>query len=397
MSHGPRVFTPSTLARELDQQLRRTWSEVAVEGEVGQTSIAGSGHLYLVLRDREATLNCVMWRGDLEQSPFRPAVGQRVVATGRLAVYPSQSRYQLYLRALRPSGEGELAKKLEKIKQRLAADGLLDPRRRRPLPESPAVIGLVTSPSGAALHDFLEVSRLRYPATRILLAPSVVQGPEAPSSLIRALELLVEDGRADVIVVTRGGGAREDLSAFDDEYLARWVATSPIPVVSAVGHQVDATILDLVADAVAPTPSAAAVAVLPDAATLRQRVDEGALALTAAVGRMIRSRADAVRALQRGLRSPRDRVRDARRRREELVGRLDAAVGRSVAQRRQRLEALRARLESLGPQQVLDRGYAIVRGPHGVVRDAARATPGDLLQIRVAAGELQARVIDPSD
>ncbi len=249
-----RRFTPSSLAREVGRELGRRWPRVVVEGEVGQVHVPASGHCYFVLRDREATLSCVLWRGDLEVSPCRPEVGLRVEATGQLGLYGMQSRYQLYARVVRRAGEGERARKLARIRARLEAEGLLDPRRKRPLPPSPRVVGVATSLTGAALQDFLEVSRRRSPATRILVAPCTVQGPEAPSSVIRALELLVEDGRAEVLVITRGGGAREDLSAFDDEWLARWVARSPVPVLSAVGHQVDASIVDLVADAVAPTP-----------------------------------------------------------------------------------------------------------------------------------------------
>lgn len=387
-----RRFTPTSLSREIDRVLARHWPDVAVEAEVSQRHVPASGHCYFVLRDREATLSCVMWRSDFERSSFRPEVGKRVIAVGRLGLFANQSRYQLYARAVRPAGEGERAKKLEKIKARLEADGLLDPRRKRALPTAPRFVGVATSATGAALQDFLEVSRKRYPAARILLSPCTVQGPEAPTSVIRALELLAEDGRSEVMVVTRGGGAREDLAAFDDEWLARWVARAPVPVLSAVGHQVDDTILDLVADGVAPTPSAAAVAVLPDGAAWTQRVDEAAVALDGAVHRWLALRRERVEQLGRRLRSPSQRLELARIRRIELVERLGAAMARSVDRRRGRVEGLEGRLSALSPLGVLDRGYAIVRGPKGIVRDPDSVGSGDPLEIRVAGGSIDADV-----
>lgn len=390
MSHDARRFTPSSLARELDRVIGRHWPDIAVEGEVSQVHEPASGHAYLVLRDREATLGAVMWRAEWRASAYRPRPGERVIAVGRLGLFAGQSRYQLYIRAVRPAGEGERAKKLAEIRARLEADGLLDPRRKRVLPEAPRFVGLATSATGAALQDFLEVSRRRYPAARILLAPCTVQGPEAPSSVIRALELLAEDGRAEVLVVTRGGGAKEDLGAFDDEWLARWVARSPIPVLSAVGHQVDATIIDLVADAVAPTPSAAAMACLPDGPAWAQRVDDAAMALEGGVKRLLARHRDRLRALEARLRSPAQQVALARERRSVLVERLESAMGRRLREERSRVDALGGRLDALSPVAVLDRGYAIVRGPSGLVRDPSEVGPGDPLKIRVAGGEIDA-------
>ena len=385
-----RRFTPSSLARELERVVARHWPDVAVEGEVSQRHVPASGHCYLVLRDREATLSCVMWRSDWQRASYQPKAGDKVIAVGRLGLYAGQSRYQLYVRAVRASGEGERARRLEKIKARLDADGLLDPRRKRPLPAVPGVVGLVTSATGAALQDFLKVSRQRWPAARILLAPCNVQGHDAPASLNRALELLAEDGRCDVVVVTRGGGSREDLAAFDDEYLARWIATAPVPVVSAVGHQVDQTIADLVADAVAPTPTAAAVQVLPDGAAWTQRVDEASVALAVAMQRLLADRRRQLTQLQSRLRGPEERLVVARRRRTELLARLTAAMDRGLAGQRARVGALEARLEALGPRSVLQRGYAIVTGPQGVVRSRQEVTSGDALTIRVGDGEIDA-------
>ena len=232
-----RRYTPGSLARDLERLVARHFFSVVVEGEVSQRHNPASGHCYLTLRDRDATLAVVMWRSEWERSPYKPKAGERVLCAGRLGLYGGQSRYQLYARTVQPVGEGARAKRIAEITARLQADGLLDERRKRPLPKVPEVVGVATSLTGAALQDFLRVSAQRWPAARILVAGCKVQGPDSAGTVIQALELLAEDGRSDVFVVTRGGGAREDLAAFDDEYLARWIATSPVPVVSAVGHE----------------------------------------------------------------------------------------------------------------------------------------------------------------
>jgi len=334
----------------------------------------------------------VVWRADWQNLAFQPKRGERVVCRGRVGVYPSQGRYQLYVRLIRPAGEGDEARRLEAIKARLEADGLLDPRRKRPLPRFPAVVGLATSLTGAALQDFLKVSRERFPAAEIRVAGCKVQGPDAAGSVIRALELLFEDGRSDVVVVTRGGGSKGDLMAFNDEHLARWIATAPVPIVSAVGHETDTTIADLVADVVAPTPSAAALQVLPDGPALTQRVDELAHALDAALLRGLATKQAKMEALRARLRHPGQQLEALRARCTELGRRLDREADRFLAVRQTHLEGLQGRLKALSPYAVLDRGYALVTGPQGVLTDPEAVEPGDRLEIRVAGGALAARV-----
>jgi exodeoxyribonuclease VII large subunit len=388
-----RKYTPGALARELERLVGRHYFDLSVEAEISQRTVPGSGHCYLMLRDREAQLAVVMWRQDWESSAVHPKAGDRVVCTGRLGLYGGQSKYQLYARSIRLAGEGERAKKLAAIQARLAADGLLDARRKRLLPAVPGVIGVVTSPTGAALQDFLKVSRERWPAARILVAGCKVQGVDAAGTIIQAMELLAEDGRADVIVVTRGGGSREDLSAFDDEYLARWIATSPVPVISAVGHEVDTTIADLVADAVSPTPSAAAMKALPDSRQWAQRVDETMQGLHRALAQRMAERRATVEALRARLRSPSQRLQVARQRRAELLNRLQRAATAQIDRRRQRATALTQQLQALSPLAVLDRGYAIVHGPEGVLRKASSVDEGAALSIRLAEGQIAARVV----
>jgi exodeoxyribonuclease VII large subunit len=384
------------LNAELDVLITSRYPSIVVEGEVAQLQQPASGHVYLVLRDKggnrdqDCTLSAVVWRDDWSRLRYKPTPGERILCRGRLSVFQPKASVQLYVTDMAPAGQGALAKQLEERKARLLADGLLDPRRKRALPAFPRVVGVATSRSGAALQDFLKVSRERWPAARILVAGCVVQGPETPSSVIRAIELLLEDGRAEVIVVTRGGGSKEDLLPFHDEGLARFLAACPVPVVSAVGHQIDTTIADLVADQVAPTPSAAAMLVFPDRRVLAQRVDAAASALHRAISRLVRQLRERVDQRSRRLRHPGERVRDVRRRLGELQRRLDAVIARRLVI--PRLQALEARLHALSPLAVLDRGYAIVTGPRGVVTVAGAVHAGDRVTVRVSDGAFAARV-----
>jgi len=387
-----RTYTVRALSAELDRLLNRSYPRLEVTGELAQCQVPSSGHAYLTLREEDAALSVVVWRDDWRRLDWRPQVGKRVLCRGRLGAYRGQGRYQLYANHVELAGEGKLEAQLKAIRARLQADGLLDPRRKRALPRVPRVIGLATSPTGAALQDFLRVSRERWPAARVLLAPCTVQGVDAAGSVVRALELLFDDGRADVVVVTRGGGSKSDLLAFQDEGLARWIATAPVPVVSAVGHEIDSTIADLVADAVAPTPSAAAVLVLPDAAATAQRIDEADAAMRAAMVRVLGARRTRMEALRARLRHPRHVLAQRGARTADLRARLVASAERRIERDRARHRALAGRLQALSPYGVLDRGYAIVRGPGGVVRGPEDVGSGDALSIRVARGAVDAVV-----
>lgn len=415
----PRRYTVTSLHQELEGALRQRYRSILVEAEVAQINRPASGHAYLLLRDKDrfrgdAVLSGVVWRDDWRRFHYQPAVGDRVVCRGRIGVYPARGLVQIYVSAVAPAGRGAMAQEIERRKQRLMAEGLLDERRKRPLPRFPRVVGLATSPAGAAVRDFLKVARQRHPGVKIVVGPCTVQGEHAAGSVIRAIDTLVEHGQADVIVVTRGGGSKEDLLAFQDEYLARAIAHCPIPVVSAVGHEIDTTIADLVADAVAPTPSAAAVVVLPDMRAWLQRVDEAELALTAGLRRMFGSRRERVRSLEARLRHPRERVLHTRARAVELSRRLERSALDQVERRRQvvgameerlervgttmfdarrrRLESAEGRLGALSPTAVLGRGYAIVTGPRGVVDRVDAAVEGEALRVRVADGAFGVRV-----
>jgi exodeoxyribonuclease VII large subunit len=386
-----RVLTVKALTEAVSRVVDRSFPNVLVEGEIAQINTPASGHAFIVLREGDARLPCVLWASTWRMLNPKPMVGQKVVCAGRLGLYPSQGTIQLYANSIRPAGDGDLARKLAAIRARLDAEGLLDPRRKRPLPKYPRVVGIATSATGAALQDFLRVASTRWPA-RLIVAPCTVQGEEAASSVIRALELLFDHGGSDIVVITRGGGAKLDLLPFHDETLARWIATAPIPVVSAVGHEIDTTIADLAADAIAPTPSAAAVLILPDAVELRRRVDEARGALIRGVSRQVQRRRQRVAELQQRLKHPQQRVVAGRQRALELQHRLHQAMTTRLSRTSGRLERAEGRLAALSPYGVLERGYAIVSRADGVVRDPGALNDGDRLAVRVARGSFSVRV-----
>jgi exodeoxyribonuclease VII large subunit len=388
-----RRFTVKSLNEDLDATLTSRYDTILVEGEVRDLKTPSSGHCYIALTDQGSALSAVVWRNVWMATSYRPKIGDRVVCRGRLRVYVTRGVYQLYVHEIQPAGLGALAKEIAERKARLLADGLLDPSRKRRLPPFPNVVGVVTSLTGAALQDFLKVSGHRYPSCKILVAGSVVQGAMAPSSLIRALELLIEEGSSEVIVLTRGGGAKEDLLAFQDEMLARAIAASPIPVVSAVGHQIDTTIADLVADCVAPTPSAAALLVFPDGPAYMQRVDEEMFALSGAIVRWLRRQRIQLGHIRARLRHPGQRLKEIANTREDLLRRLEEAALRGIVkQRRSYLAHLKQRLWSLSPEQVLSRGYAIVRKEDQLMTDASDVDPGDTLVVQFRDGRISATV-----
>jgi exodeoxyribonuclease VII large subunit len=385
------TFTVSGLSNALGRVIERSFPNVSVEGEVSQVNTPASGHAYIVLQEGSARLSCVVWASQWAGLAFRPKVGQKVVCSGRVGLYAPQGSLQLYVNTVRPVGDGALAAKLEQIKARLDADGLLDPRRKRALPRFPRTVGIATSLTGAALQDFLKVAATRWPA-RLLVAGCTVQGQDAAASVVRALELLFEDGRSEVIVVTRGGGAKLDLLPFHDETLARWIATAPVPIVSAVGHEIDTSIADLVADAIAATPTAAAVLVLPDALELKRRTDQAHQSLVRSMRRQLQRRAERLAQLEARLRHPQQRIAEAQRRCDDLQDRLERAMSARLAKHRARLTHSDGRLAALSPYGVLDRGYALVTHDGVPLRDPRAVAPGALVHIQVAGGHLDAVV-----
>lgn len=375
---------------DADDLLRDIW----VEGEISSFSRHFSGHCYFTLKEGEAQIGAVMWKSTASRLATLPVNGEAVLAHGRVAFYEVRGQVQLYVDMLRPAGIGLLQAQFERLKERLAADGLFDPSRKRPLPLLPHRIGIVTSPTGAALQDMLNILRRRYPLAEVVFAPCRVQGAGAADTIIDALYALYET-EVDVIIVARGGGAAEDLWTFNDEQVARAVFASPVPVVSGVGHETDTTIIDFVADVRAPTPSAAAELVSPDIVELLDDIAQMRNRLSAAMLQRltVAREATAHLKLRLDLRSPESRIRRDRQRIDELMRRAASMLERRLSLARAHLNGTRGRLEALSPRATLERGYAIVQSPDGaLITDANRLAPDDRVEIVVRRGRFHARV-----
>jgi exodeoxyribonuclease VII large subunit len=377
---------------ESDYRLQDLW----VSGEISNLSRPASGHLYFTLKDTEASLRCVMWRSEVIRQSSLPRDGQAVEVHGQISIYEAGGQYQLYADTVRPAGEGALYQEFVRLKARLEAEGLFDPQRRRPLPAWPGRIGVVTSPTGAALRDVITVLRRRFPLATLILAPTPVQGAEAPAGIVAALEAVNRHAKPDVILLVRGGGSLEDLQAFNDESVARAVTASQAPVVVGVGHETDFTIADFVADRRAPTPSAAAEIVTPDQTDLAAVFQGARLALVssleARLERHHRSLADQRSALR--FASPKARLINSRQRVDELARRAADLLNHDLALRCANVAGLTQALRAVDPLAVLARGYAVVRRERdqAVVRSVQQVADADRLQVRVSDGTFGAEV-----
>lgn len=398
------MFTPSAwsvteLTRyvrdllESDANLQDLW----VQGEVSNLSRPSSGHMYFTLKDSNSALRCVMWRNAVGRLEFLPREGDEIEVHGTISVYEASGQYQLYADALRPLGEGALYQQFLRLKARLEAEGLFDEARKRQIPSWPTRVGLVTSPTGAALRDMLNTLRRRYPLVEVALAPTPVQGTEAPPGIVAAIAALNDRVQPDVILVARGGGSIEDLWAFNDERVARAIAASAAPVITGVGHETDFTIADFAADLRAPTPTAAAELATPNVTDLIFALDETGKRLRRTIEGQLNDLRWALTDLrgQLKLRSPLARVRSDRQRVDELSRRSAAALWHAFSLRRSRLDGAARRLEALNPNAVLGRGYAIVSGAGGqVVRSVTQVQVGDGLTVQVSDGRFGAHVED---
>jgi exodeoxyribonuclease VII large subunit len=384
----PAFLTVSQLTQRVREVLDRHLDRYWVVGEISNFKTPPSGHFYFTLKDASAQIAAVMFRSATRVLPFRPEDGMEVVLSGRVGIYEARGTLQLYVDTLEPKGVGALQIAFEQLKRRLASEGLFAEARKRPLPFMPRAVGIVTAPRGAAVRDMLVTLRQRCPAIHAVVRPVRVQGSEAPGDIVDALADLNLLPEIDVIIVGRGGGSLEDLWAFNDERVARAIVTSRIPVVSAVGHETDITIADLVADRRAATPTAAAAQVVPHWQELRQRVQQTSGSLTAAAARSIRPRRDRAVALARHLKDPRQTLRALRQRIDELGERGLRSARVRADLFRERLHGVAERLNALSPLGVLDRGYSITRKLTDgcVVRDAATLTRGELLEVLLAAG-----------
>lgn len=368
---------------------------LSVEGEVSEPRMPASGHLYFTLKDEQAQLKCVMWRSALARQEIVPQHGESVIAYGYLSVYEAGGAYQLYCTAIVPVGAGDLHARLEALKARLQAEGLFDTERKRPLPELPNVIGVVTSPDAAAFQDVLNVLRRRYPLAHVLLAPTLVQGDEAPSQIVAALAALNAREDVDVILLVRGGGSLEDLWAFNDELVVRAVAASRIPVVAGVGHEVDVTLADLAADLRTPTPSVAAELVTPTLDELADHLARAKQRLCELLEHDLERQRLLVKNLERhlSLLSPQTLLGGARQRLDELDIRMHNASRSMLRLRRERVRRLAGELEKLDPLATLARGYAVVTDlDDASLREMQQVAIGDEVRIRLYRGILSAIV-----
>jgi exodeoxyribonuclease VII large subunit len=418
----PRVWTVSELNGVLRAFLEDAFGELTVTGEVANWTRARSGHCYFTLKDESAQIRCVIWRRDAARLPVDPEEGMALRVRGRVTMYETRGELQLQVRELEADGGDGLWKlAFERLKGTLEREGLLDPARKRPLPRFPRTVGIVTSPTGAAIRDILTVIRRRAPWTRVLVRAARVQGEGAAEEIARALAVLAASGRVDMIIVGRGGGSIEDLWAFNEEPVARAVAASPVPVISAVGHETDVTISDLVADLRAPTPSAAAEAAVRDRAALaealdrvrprlarclraqaerrRLRLDEGARRATAGVRRTVELRRGALERISHRTVPAAKALLAPRWTRVDRVGeRLERAVRHGIGERRGRLAQAAARVEALSPLSTLRRGYAVPLSPEGtVLRRAQDFGTHPRFHLRVVDGRIECETLGIED
>ena len=365
-----------------------------VVGELTAVNRAASGHVYFTLSDESASVDGVLWRSDAFRLTFQPRQGDEVVVRGRMGVFARSGRMQLYASAMKPVGAGAAQKAFEALRRKLAAEGLFAAERKRPLPFLPTVVGVVTSRSGAALQDILVTLRRRFPGLHVVLSASVVQGSEAPRSIVAALARLEAFGHCEVVIVGRGGGAAEDLAAFNDEAVVRALAGFPVPVVSAVGHEVDVSLCDLVADLRAATPTAAAEAVVPVRSELLTAVDTAAHRLRSAAQRRLGELRMGVEAASGRLRHPAARIAEFRQRADRYAMLLERALRARVAMPVRRLAELSSALDALSPLAVLERGYSLAADVGGrLVRDAGDLEPGDRVVLRFHRGRAGADIV----
>ena len=370
---------------------------LAVKGEISNYKMYPSGHHYFTLKDEGGALKCVMFKGNAMRLRFRPENGMKVIAMGKISVYPRDGAYQLYCSSLVMDGIGDLYAAFEQLKNKLAAQGLFDPAHKKPLPKYPGVIGIITSSAGAAVHDMLRILKKRYPLAQVRLLPVRVQGTEAPGEIAAAIGYANFYKLADLLIVGRGGGSIEDLWAFNDEQVAYAIYHSDIPVISAVGLEPDVTISDYVADVRAATPSNAAELAVPDQDALRQALDSYANMMANLLSRQLKNARRQLNMLAQSpsLTSPDQYILQRRKTLELLKGRVFTAQTRVIHNHKQRFIAATAKLDAMSPLKVLTRGYAMAHNESGeLIRSVKQTTVGENVYISVGDGTMAATVTD---
>ena len=375
-------------------------NQVAVRGEISNYKMYPSGHHYFTLKDENAALKCVMFKGNASRLRFRPENGMKVIAMGKVSVFPRDGAYQLYCTAMAMDGVGDLYAAFEALKKKLAAQGLFDPAHKKPLPKYPGTIGIITSSAGAAVHDMLRILRKRYPLTKVRLLPVRVQGAEAPGEIAAAIGYANHFKLADLLIVGRGGGSIEDLWAFNDEQVAWAIYQSEIPVISAVGHEPDVTISDFVADLRAATPSNAAELAVQDQDALRQTLDAMSVSMATCLGRQLKAARQHLDVLSQSpaLKSPTGYIEQREKGLELLKNRMVSAQNQNLTRKNQRYIAAVSKLDAMSPLKVLTRGYSMAQTQEGeLIRSVHQVELGQRIGIALSDGTLSATVMEKEE
>jgi len=396
-------FPSAVTVTQLNEYIKRLidgdspLADLYVKGEISNfKNHYGTGHFYFTLKDDGGLIRAVMFRSSASKLPFMPENGMKVILHGRVSAFVRDGQYQLYADSMEPDGVGALYIAYEQLKRKLEAEGLFAPERKKPLPKIPTRVGIITSATGAAVRDMINVAGRRFPYAKLILFPSLVQGPDAPAQLIEGVRYFNQTASADVIIIGRGGGSIEDLWAFNSEPLAREIAASRIPVISAVGHETDFTICDFVADRRAPTPSAAAELALPETSELKRKIGNIISRESAVLTQIIARRREHLSRLaeSRALTNPMNVIDDKRMQTVALSERLSLAEANRLAGFEARMSVAVGKLEALNPLAILSRGYSAVRDSDGaIVKNITQMKPGQTVTLHVADGEADARVL----
>jgi exodeoxyribonuclease VII large subunit len=394
MASEEQTLTVTDITRQIKSSLEQRFTRVWVQGEISNFKRHTSGHLYFTLKDEGAQLSAAMWRSRASGLLFQPADGMKVIARGGITVYPPRGSYQIDVDQLTPLGIGELQIAFERLKKKLAGEGLFDESRKRPLPKYPRVVGIITSETGAALQDVRTVLSRRFPGVELILLPVRVQGAGASDEIAQAIQDMNRYGKVDVMIVGRGGGSLEDLWAFNEEIVARAIFASEIPIVSAVGHEIDFTIADFVADLRAPTPSAAAEMVVPDRFEILEVIRNYEYTMRKALLQRVAASRERVGSLvsSYAFNRPKDMVRESVQKLDELQRSMAATVSHRMERRAQDVESLKKRLLGLSPQGVLKRGYAIVRKDGVPVTRSQQLARNDEASVEFQDGKVMTKV-----
>lgn len=394
------IFTVGQLNGQIRQILQSAFPSVQVAGEITNLSRPRSGHLYFTLKDANSAIKAVVWRNSAGRLRFTPEDGMQVLCQASVDVYSPRGDYQLIVSRMDQQGEGALQVALRKLQEKLQAEGLFDSARKRPLPRYPRKIAVVTSPSGAALRDFLEVVRRRWAGIEVIIVPTRVQGVDVGDEIARAIRSVAGIPAVEAIVVTRGGGSLEDLWGFNDEQVVRAIHSASVPVISAVGHEIDVTLSDMVADRRALTPTEAGELLVPDMAEVREKLDVARQQLRSRLRLQVEQSRQRLAGLadSRLFRDPFQMLRERERLLDELQQRANRALRNGLESRNSQVASMAGQLESLSPLKVLARGYALAQDTNGtIVRSAGELTPGDEISVRLSRGRVTATVTDVSD